>query len=127
MKLAATTALTVTLPGAGALIDLFDADKPSDDDVPPDPTLQRFRKQFAEIMEADELKPLERVVVLVDDLDRSLPDTVVEMLEAIKLFLSVKMMAFVIAADEENAASAIGRRLAQLDKGRDRRPFRGSA
>jgi len=43
---------------------------------------------------------------------RSLPDTVVETLEAIKLFLSVKKMAFVIAADEENVASAIGRRLA---------------
>jgi predicted KAP-like P-loop ATPase len=31
VKLAATSALTVTLPGAGALIDLFDTDKPSDD------------------------------------------------------------------------------------------------
>lgn len=112
VKLAATSALTVTLPGAGALIDLFDTDKPSDDDVPPDPTLQGFRKQFAEIMESEDLKPLERVVVLVDDLDRSLPDTVVEILEAIKLFLSVKKMAFVIAADEENVANAIGRRLA---------------
>jgi len=80
--------------------------------VPPDPTLQGFRRQFAEIMESEDLKPLERVVVLVDDLDRSLPDTVVETLEAIKLFLSVKKMAFVIAADEENVASAIGRRLA---------------
>lgn len=113
VKLAATSALTVTLPGAGALIDLFDTDKPSDDsEVPPDPTLQGFRKQFAEIMESKDLKPLERVVVLVDDLDRSLPDTVVETLEAIKLFLSVKKMAFVIAADEENVANAIGRRLA---------------
>jgi hypothetical protein len=113
VKLAASTALTVTLPGAGALIDLFDTDKPSDDaGVPPDPTLQGFRRQFAEIMESKDLKPLLRVVVLVDDLDRSLPDTVVETLEAIKLFLSVKKMAFVIAADEENVASAIGRRLA---------------
>ena len=75
--------------------------------MPPDPTLQGFRRQFAEIMESEDLKPLERVVVLVDDLDRSLPDTVVETLEAIKLFLSVKKMAFVIAADEENVASAI--------------------
>ncbi len=111
VKLAAATALTVTLPAASSLIDLFDTDKPSDD-VPPDPTLQGFRKQFAEIMDSEDLKPLERVVVLVDDLDRSLPDTVVETLEAIKLFLSVKKMAFVIAADEENVANAIGRRLA---------------
>jgi len=111
VKLAATSALTVTLPAAGALVDLFDENKPSEE-APPDPTLQGFRKQFAEIMDSDDLKPLERVVVLVDDLDRSLPDTVVETLEAIKLFLSVKKMAFVIAADEENVANAIGRRLA---------------
>ena len=59
-----------------------------------------------------DMAPLDRVVVLVDDLDRSLPSTVVEALEAIKLFLSVNGMAFVIAADEDNVANAIGRRLA---------------
>lgn len=42
-----------------------------------------------------------RVVVLIDDLDRSLPDDVLGALEAIKLFLSVKGMAFVIAADDD--------------------------
>jgi hypothetical protein len=111
VKLAATSALTVTLPAAGALVDLFDTTKPSEE-APPDPTLQGFRSQFADLMDSEDLKPLQRVVVLVDDLDRSLPDTVVETLEAIKLFLSVKKMAFVIAADEENVANAIGRRLA---------------
>lgn len=113
MKLAASAVLTTTLPGVGSLIDLFDDDaKTDDDDAPPDPTLQGFRRQFEELMESEDLKPLQRVVVLVDDLDRSLPDTVVETLEAIKLFLSVKKMAFVIAADEDNVANAIGRRLA---------------
>ncbi len=98
LKLAASAVLTTTLPGVSQLIDLFDDSKTSAD-VPPDPTLQGFRQQFAEIMESEDLAPLKRVVVLVDDLDRSLPDTVVETLEAIKLFLSVKKMAFVIAAD----------------------------
>jgi len=110
LKLAAATALTATVPGVGALIDLFD-DGNDDENVPPDPTLQGFRAQFAEAMESEDLAFLRRVVVLVDDLDRSLPDTVVETLEAIKLFLSVKKMAFVIAADEDNVANAIGRRL----------------
>jgi hypothetical protein len=110
MKLAASSALTATVPGVGALINLFDEGN-EDENVPADPTLQGFRAQFAEAMASDDLKPLSRVVVLVDDLDRSLPDTVVETLEAIKLFLSVKKMAFVIAADEENVANAIGRRL----------------
>lgn len=111
MKLAASTALTATLPGVSNLIDLFDEDA-EDDNVPADPTLQGFRHQFAELMQDPKIEPLNRVVVLVDDLDRSLPDTVVETLEAIKLFLSVKRMAFVIAADEDNVANAIGRRLA---------------
>lgn len=111
MKLAATAVLTTTVPGVKGLIDLFDEDVPTED-VPPDPTLQGFRRQFGELMKSEDLRPLERVVVLVDDLDRSLPDTVVETLEAIKLFLSVKKMAFVIAADEESVANAIGRRLA---------------
>lgn len=110
MKLAATSALTTTIPGVGALIDLFD-DGNAQENVPPDPTLQGFRSQFAEVMGSEDLAPLKRVVVLVDDLDRSLPDTVVETLEAIKLFLSVKKMAFVVAADEDNVANAIGRRL----------------
>lgn len=111
MKLAASSAVTATLPGVKSLIDLFDENAP-DPDVPADPTLQGFRGQFAELMLDPKLAPLDRVVVLVDDLDRSLPDTVVETLEAIKLFLSVKRMAFVIAADEDNVANAIGRRLA---------------
>lgn len=110
IKLAASSAVSATVPGVGALIDLFD-DSKTVEDVPPDPTLQGFRNQFEEAMASDDLKPLTRVVVLVDDLDRSLPDTVVETLEAIKLFLSVKRMAFVIAADEDNVANAIGRRL----------------
>src|SRR2546423_1118245 len=101
MKLAAASALTATVPGVGALINLFDEGDEAEN-VPPDPTLQGFRAQFAEAMASEDLNPLRRVVVLVDDLDRSLPDTVVETLEAIKLFLSVKRMAFVIAADEEN-------------------------
>lgn len=110
LKLVATSALTMTIPDVGSLIDLFD-DSNAGDDMPPDPTLQGFRGQFAATMESDDLAPLKRVVVVVDDLDRSLPDTVVETLEAIKLFLSVKKMAFVIAADEDNVANAIGRRL----------------
>lgn len=112
LKLAATATLTATVPTVGGLIDLFDENKP-DDEVPPDPTLQGFRQEFADIMTSEGLAPLERVVVLVDDLDRSLPDTVVETLEAIKLFLSVKKMAFVVAADEANVAQAIGRRLSE--------------
>ena len=50
------------------------------------------------------------VVVLVDDLDRCLPDTVVETLEAIRLFLSVPNTAYVIAAHRQMVEAAVDRR-----------------
>lgn len=50
---------------------------------------------------------VERVVVLVDDLDRCLPDAVTATLEAIKLFLSTEKMVFVLAADQEMVRDAI--------------------
>lgn len=106
MKLAATTALTMTIPNISDLASIFDSGAEIGS-----PTLQGFRGQFASLLSEEGLKHVRQVVVLVDDLDRSLPNTVVETLEAIKLFLSVDRMAFVIAADEDNVARAIGRRL----------------
>ena len=41
------------------------------------------------------------LVVLIDDLDRCLPETAIGTLEAMRLFLFLKRTAFVIAADEE--------------------------
>jgi hypothetical protein len=43
---------------------------------------------------------IEQLVVLIDDLDRCLPSTAIETLEAIRLFLFVPKTAFVIGADE---------------------------
>ncbi|MES9903716.1 MAG: SUMF1/EgtB/PvdO family nonheme iron enzyme [Sedimenticola sp.] len=42
-----------------------------------------------------------RLLFLVDDLDRCLPEKAVEMLESIKLFLDVEGCAFVLALDDE--------------------------
>jgi len=106
VTLAAKSAITMTLPSLDSLEGLF-----NEEDKATDPTLQGFRDEFEELLSSKELGHITRVVVLVDDLDRSLPDTVVETLEAIKLFLSVKKMAFVIAADEDNVARAIGQKL----------------
>ena len=70
-------------------------------------TWTRFRKDFAELLADERLSHLRRVVVLVDDLDRCLPDTVVDTLETMRLFLSVPKMSFVIAADEDRVADAL--------------------
>ena len=47
------------------------------------------------------------LVVFVDDLDRCLPDTAIETLEAMRLFLFMDYTAFVIAADEKMIRQAV--------------------
>lgn len=49
------------------------------------------------------------LVVLIDDLDRCLPETTISTLEAIRLFLFLKSTAFVIAADNDMIKHAVRR------------------
>lgn len=104
LKLAATSSLMLQIPSVGSIVDLV---KPADGDEDEPRGLEAFRDEFAELMASEDLKHLRAVVVLVDDLDRCLPETVVDSLEAIRLFLAVPKMSFVIAADEERVADAI--------------------
>ncbi len=73
-----------------------------------------FKDDFAALLA--ELDEVERVVVLVDDLDRCLPKAVMQTLEAIKLFLAVPKMAFVIAADDSMIRDAIAVELPQSSR-----------
>ncbi len=59
--------------------------------------IRAFRKEFEELLDHAGVK---RLIVLIDDLDRCLPTTTVETLEAVRLFLFTPKTAFVIAADE---------------------------
>lgn len=104
LKLAATSSLMLQIPSVGSIVDLV---KPAEGEEAEPRGLEAFRDEFAELMESEDLKHLRAVVVLVDDLDRCLPETVVDSLEAIRLFLAVPKMSFVIAADEERVADAI--------------------
>jgi hypothetical protein len=128
VKLAAKTSLALQIPSFDDLTDLVrePPDEGSDEGEPRG--LAGFHAEFEQLMLSDELQHVRRVAVLVDDLDRCLVETVVETLEAIKLFLSVKGMAFVIAADEERVAEAIRTKLpewtmpAERPGGRDALP-----
>ncbi len=66
--------------------------------------IRTFRRDFEAMLRKSGLKSL---VILIDDLDRCSPDRVIDNLEAIKLFLNVKGMAFVIAADRRIVENAI--------------------
>lgn len=66
--------------------------------------IRQFKIEFEEMLKKTEIKNL---VVLIDDLDRCNPERIIETLEAIKLFLSVKNTTFIIAADENVIQYAI--------------------
>lgn len=108
VKMTARTALTMQLPDIDDVFSLV-SDDPERLDT--DKGMGAFREEFEALLGDPALKHLSRVVVLVDDLDRCLPDTVVETLEAIRLFLSAKGMSFIIAADEDRVAEAIQQKL----------------
>lgn len=58
--------------------------------------VKNFQKDFESILKESNLK---RMVVFVDELDRCKPDTVLDIFEAMRLFLFVKGSSFVIGAD----------------------------
>lgn len=104
IKLAVKSSLTLQIPDFDKLVELV---KPKEGDKESVRGLEEFRDEFGTLLASDDLRHVQAVVVLVDDLDRCLPETVVESLEAMRLFLAVPKMSFVIAADEERVADAI--------------------
>lgn len=108
VKLATKTALLAQIPSLDDVFGLINDDPES---LEGEKGMAGFREDFEKLLADPGLAHVTRVVVLVDDLDRCLPDTVVETLEAIRLFLSAKGMSFVIAADEDRVADAIQQKL----------------
>ncbi|AXI83219.1 NTPase KAP [Xylella taiwanensis] len=73
--------------------------------------VEAFRKAFAQLLKDADIKQL---VVLIDDLDRCLPDTAIETLEAIRLFVFTAQTAFVVAADEAMIEYAVRKHFPDL-------------
>lgn len=66
--------------------------------------IKEFRDEFKQLLKDSKV---ENVVVFIDELDRCLPDTILEVFEAMRLFLFVEGMSFVIGADERLIQYAI--------------------
>ena len=73
--------------------------------------IHALRESFEETLAAMEVT----LVVLIDDLDRCLPETTISTLEAIRLFLFLKDTAFVIAADDAMIKHAVRRHFQGVD------------
>jgi len=90
---------------AGAAADAVVAPDPQEELEAPTSTGD-FRKEFETLM--NELgEEVSALVVFIDDLDRCLPRTVIETLEAVRLFLHVPKTGYVIAADPRAVRGAI--------------------
>lgn len=96
---------TRMLDGAG---DHYKAAEP--EDTAPQ-RIHQFRRDFEQLLRDAKI---DRLVVLVDDLDRCLPETAIATMEAIRLFLFVPNAAFVIAADEGMIEYAVRRHFPEL-------------
>lgn len=86
----------------GLIKEVFEAAPEGEDQVRR--TIRDFQQDFRELLDKTGIRT---VVVFIDDLDRCLPTTIVATLEAIRLFVFVPGMAFVIAADERLVRRAV--------------------
>ena len=73
--------------------------------------INAFRNSFDELLSKADV---EQLVVLIDDLDRCLPDTAIETLEAVRLFMFTSRTAFVVAADEAMIEYAVRKHFPDL-------------
>ena len=75
-------------------------------------SIKEFQKSFEKLLKETKVKKL---VIFVDELDRCSPNTILETLEAIRLFLFVGNVAFIIGADERHIAYAIQQKFKDID------------
>jgi hypothetical protein len=73
--------------------------------------VEAFRGAFDKLLEE---AGIEQLIVLVDDLDRCLPDIAIETLEAIRLLVFTSRTAFVVAADEAMVEYAVRKHFPDL-------------
>lgn len=106
-KLATKDNVQATIDGVKGL--LKPKDEGDSNNVPEE--INAFRKAFDDLLEK---AGVEQLIVLIDDLDRCLPDTAIETLEAVRLFVFTSRTAFVVAADEAMIEYAVRKHFPDL-------------
>lgn len=105
-KLATKDNVEAAIDGVKGLI------KPADGTATNVPAeIKAFRDAFDDLLEK---AGVEQLIVLIDDLDRCLPDTAIETLEAVRLFVFTSRTAFVVAADEAMIEYAVRKHFPDL-------------
>ena len=106
-KLSAMGNIETAIDGVKGLLKPQEESRPTN--VPAE--INAFRKAFADLLK---MAHVEQLVVLIDDLDRCLPDTAIETLEAVRLFVFTSRTAFVVAADEAMIEYAVRKHFPDL-------------
>lgn len=110
----ATTGAGAIAGEVGAALADPPIDKGEDDRATEYPdNIKTFRTLFGNLVAA---APYEAVIILIDDLDRCLPETVVDTFEAIRLFLNTPQTAYVLALNQTVVESAIDSRYPDLKR-----------
>lgn len=94
--------------------------------------MEQFEATFKEAIKTMSPDKTGRLIVFVDDLDRCLPEKAIEVLEAIKLFLEVPGVVFVLGMDQGVIRRGIEARYAAFfankeEAERDELPIRGDS
>lgn len=74
--------------------------------------IKRFRDEFADLLEKSKINKL---VIFIDELDRCNPHTILDTLEAMRLFLFTGNVAFVIGADERHISYAVKSKFSEIE------------
>lgn len=75
--------------------------------------IRKFREEFEDMLK--DVSSVKTLIVIIDDLDRCSPERIIDTLEAIKLFLSVKKTTFIVAVDQRIIEYAVNVKYPQID------------
>ena len=74
--------------------------------------IKTFQEDFTELLKETKIN---RLVVFIDELDRCNPDTILDTLEAIRLFLFTQNTSFVIGADERHVIYSVKKKYSEIE------------
>jgi predicted KAP-like P-loop ATPase len=74
--------------------------------------IKKFREEFADLLIKARIKKL---VIFIDELDRCNPNTILDTLEAMRLFLFTGRVSFVIGADERHISYAVKNKFKEIE------------
>ena len=74
--------------------------------------IKTFQKDFTELLKESKI---DKLVVFIDELDRCNPATILDTLEAIRLFLFTQNTSFVIGADERHVIYSVRKKYSEIE------------